>query len=99
MTEDEKRIWEASHLYYREFEHQNSLLHAFKAGIAWRDANPSPKVQSLLEALNGSTYTSIRETLALMAEGEGNNSEVYRQMSKGALVKLDAALAQFRGEK
>ena len=34
---------------------------------------------------------SVRETLALMSEGEGNNIEVYMQMSKSALNKIDKA--------
>lgn len=43
-----------------------------------------------------------RETLALMAEGEGPDADVYQQMAKGALATIEALLlahAQQKGEK
>ena len=50
--------------------------------------------KKLLEALKAGGYNSIRETLALMVEGEGSNPETYQTMANSALVKLDKAIAQ-----
>lgn len=55
------------------------------------------RVNKLIAAL---TYGdgSIREELALMAEGEGPNPDVYMAISKQALTKLDRAIKEFQGE-
>lgn len=52
--------------------------------------------EKLAEALYDDTYNCIRETLALMSEGEGDNPQTYRQMAKHALTRLDKALAEYR---
>jgi len=48
----------------------------------------------LTEAIQDGTYNCVRETLALMAEGEGSNPQTYMDMSKYALRRLDEALAR-----
>lgn len=55
------------------------------------------RVNKLIAAL---TYGdgSVREELALMAEGEGLNPDVYMAISKHALTKLDRAIKDFQGE-
>ena len=45
--------------------------------------------RTLTEALR-----SAENTLALMAEGEGDRAEVYQQMSKAELAEVRAALAK-----
>ena len=55
------------------------------------------KTEALVEALEDGTINSIRETLALMAEGEGPNPETYMAMANSALKKLDKALADYKG--
>ena len=53
-------------------------------------------IEKLKEALEGEGYNSIRETLALMADGEGSNHEVYIAMANSALERLDVALADVK---
>lgn len=52
--------------------------------------------EKLAEALYDNTYNCVRETLALMSEGEGDNAQTYREMAKHALTRLDKALAEYR---
>ena len=57
------------------------------------------KAHALLDVLVGVDRTDIdciENTLGLMAEGEGDNAEVYRMMAGDALQKLRRALAAFR---
>lgn len=51
-------------------------------------------IVELVTMLSDGTYNSVRETLALMSEGEGYCEETYRIMSKSALKKVDEALAK-----
>jgi hypothetical protein len=80
---------------------QSEKIWQDNCGVAGRDALPKEraKARRLAEALTEGDYNSIRETLALMAEGEGDDAQVYMQMSKAALDKLDKALAEYEGEK
>lgn len=52
------------------------------------------KHERLLEALTAGGYNSVRETLALMAEGEGKDPRIYQAMARRALRELDSALAK-----
>lgn len=54
----------------------------------------------LLAAVKGhqTDYNSVECVLACMAEGEGNNPEVYMAMAKGALDRLREALKGSEGE-
>lgn len=42
----------------------------------------------------GTGIESPRNLCALMAEGEGDNPEVYKQMARAAMKKIDDALKQ-----
>lgn len=55
-------------------------------------------VKELVKALDDHSYNSVRETLALMAEGEGTDHKVYMEMAAGALKKLDHVLARLPKE-
>jgi chromosome segregation ATPase len=59
-------------------------------------ASQKQAAQGLVDELMQTDYNSVRELLALMAEGEGEDSETYRNMAKAALTKLKNALAQYR---
>lgn len=50
------------------------------------------EIKALRSGVIGGGYNSPRETMALMAEGEGNDPSVYRNMARGAMFKLDAAI-------
>lgn len=55
-----------------------------------------PLIEEMLEVLNGpeTSYNSVRESLALMAEGEGNDPKIYQEIARHALRKLDPVLAK-----
>lgn len=62
-------------------------------------ADEAKRVADLLHTLNGDSYNSVRETLALMTEGEGDDPSVYQDMAGSALFKLDKALRVYeRGD-
>jgi hypothetical protein len=62
--------------------------------LAQKCLNQAEIIEKLEKLIKDDTCNSVRETLALISEGEGNNIEVYRQMSKSALNKIDKVLLQ-----
>lgn len=64
---DEMKIEEAAKLFSTKDKSAFTgiyLYYAFKAGVKWRDQNPSPAVEGMRDALN-----HVRETLSHMNMG------------------------------
>ena len=79
---------------HRPLEHK-----AFEYGARSERTRTKAIDQALCECVSALTdggYNSVREILALIAEGEGDDQETYMDMGKAALTKIDAALSALR---
>lgn len=80
-----------------EILYNNGLFYrkqSFIEGATWC----KPMLIDLIRALDDGTTESVRESLALLAEGEGPDPEVYRDIAKAALTRLDASLDKIKAQ-
>lgn len=94
-AEDRGKHIGGSHGRYLE----NAVRAAFKAGIAWRDANPSPEVRGLVEALEW--YADTNEWFTTTDGAEAIQTRGKKFGSDVALAALNAfnALTRDGGER
>lgn len=80
---------------YRDFDFTDKNNYGIcETGSRWQHTKTAKIAQALLDAVEALTGggQSVRETLALMSEGEGSDPEVYRAMAKHALDSVDQLL-------
>lgn len=72
----------------------------FRQGALYGEEKVNQPLREAIKSLNKTDdLNSPRNLCALMAEGEGDNVETYKQMAKSAMIKIDEIISTLNKDK